>query len=129
MNDWVDGVLVPHLQQHAGGGPVYLFLDQFAAHDTASFRTRMELLGVTLKHIPGKCTWLLQPIDVGIGKPFKDRIKEKWFNWMIDHAEMDTNLPIVSRDEIQQWVHETWQQIPEEIVRNSWRKNDLSWFG
>ncbi|KAG7340960.1 DDE superfamily endonuclease [Nitzschia inconspicua] len=73
MNDWVDGVLVPHLQQHAVGSPVYLFLDQFAAHDTASFRTRMDSLGVTLKLIPGKCTWVLQPIDVGIGKPFKDR--------------------------------------------------------
>ncbi|KAG7365792.1 DDE superfamily endonuclease [Nitzschia inconspicua] len=128
MNDWVDGVLVPHLQQHAAGSPVYLFLDQFAAHDTASFRTRMDSLGVTLKLIPGKCTWVLQPIDVGIGKPFKDRVRQKWFRWMINHAEADVDLPNASTDEIQQWVNDTWQELPEDIVRNSWKKSNLSWF-
>ena len=32
---------------------------------------QIETLGIEVDHIPGGCTGLAQPIDVGIGKPFK----------------------------------------------------------
>jgi hypothetical protein len=128
MNDWVDGVLVPHLQQKAAGTPVFLFLDQFSAHDSAPFRARMEAIGVQLRLIPGGCTWLCQPIDVGIGKPFKDRLRENWWDWMIGPSEFDAIIGNASRDEIQQWITEVWDAMPEDIIRNSWLKTDFSWF-
>ena len=34
----------------------------------------IETLGIEVDHIPGGCTGLAQPIDVGIGKPFKNRV-------------------------------------------------------
>jgi hypothetical protein len=82
LNDWVDGVLVPHIQQKAAGTPVKLFLDQFSAHETDGLKARMDELGVQLELIPAGCTWLLQPVDVGIGKPFKDCLRAKWWEWM-----------------------------------------------
>jgi len=128
LQDWVDGVLVPHLQQNANGAPVFLFLDHFAAHLTENFRNRMTALGVQLNHIPKGCTWLVQPIDVGIGKPFKERMRDRWWDWMIEPTQADGAVPKPSREDIQQWVHETWEAMPEEIIRNSWLKTDLSWF-
>jgi hypothetical protein len=125
---WVDGVLVPHLQEKAAGTPVVLFLDEFSAHSTAEFLSKLESIGVQLKLIPGGCTWLVQPVDVGIGKPFKDRVRAKWWEWMIEMVQDDALVPSPSRELVQKWTHETWESMPEEIVRNSWRKTDLSWF-
>lgn len=128
LNDWVDGVLVPHIQERAGGTPVHLFLDQFSAHHTESFKCRMEQLGVQLHPIPAGCTWLLQPVDVGIGKPFKDRIRRKWRDWMEGPLEVDAIIENPRREDIQQWVSETWEEMSEEIVQNSWLHEDFSWF-
>jgi transposase-like protein len=128
MNDWVDGVLVPHLQQRAAGSPVKLFLDQFSAHETEGLKARMGELGVQLELIPAGCTWLLQPIDVGIGKPFKDRLRQKWWEWMVGPAEVDAIIPNPSRDEIQEWVSEVWDAMPQDVIVNSWKKTGFSWF-
>ena len=35
---------------------------------------QIETLGIEVDHILGGCTGLAQPIDVGIGKPFKNRV-------------------------------------------------------
>ena len=32
----------------------------------------VQELGVKVKHVPGGCTSLCQPVDVGFHKPFKD---------------------------------------------------------
>ena len=45
---------------------------------------QIETLGIEVDHIPGGCTGLAQPIVVGIGKPFKNRVQHKWEDWMLD---------------------------------------------
>jgi hypothetical protein len=44
----------------------------------------IEDLGVKVEHIPGGCTSLCQPVDVGVNKPFKFRMRKLWEEWMID---------------------------------------------
>ena len=128
LNDWIDGSLVLHLQEHAGGSPVYLFLDSFRAHYTSSFRARMKELGIQQKLIPGGCTWLVQPLDVGVAKPFKDRTRDLWWNWMIEMAENDEKMNEPSRELIQDWVSSSWDDMPKELITNALTKTDLSWF-
>lgn len=128
MGRWIDGVLVPYLQEKAEGVPVLLFLDQFEAHKSAATRARLEAIGVSLHLIPGGCTGHVQPVDVGIGKPFKDRVKRQWFDWMVDQ---DADRPIMtnaSREEAATWVAEAWRNFDPNIVRNSWRKTDFNYF-
>ena len=43
----------------------------------------IQELGVEVEHIPGGCTCLCQPVDVGINKPFKKHIRDLWQTWMM----------------------------------------------
>ncbi len=51
-----------------------LILDSYRCHMMASVVSKIQELGVEVKHIPGGCTSLCQPVDVGFNKPFKSRI-------------------------------------------------------
>lgn len=41
-------------------------------------------LGARDEHIPGNCTYLLQPVDIGINKPLKVRVRGRWEAWMLE---------------------------------------------
>lgn len=128
MLKWIDRILVPHLQEKAAGVPAILVLDQFKVHWTAAVKAKLASIGVTLHGIPAGCTSLVQPIDVGIGKPFKDRMRTVWWDWMIEQDSDGPILPLPSREIASQWVAESWNTIGEDIVKASWRKSGFSYF-
>ena len=49
-----------------------LFLDGFSAHRSEQTTMAFAALGVNIVYIPAGCTSVLQPVNMGIGKPFKD---------------------------------------------------------
>ena len=60
-----------------------LVVDSFSVHIKPSIRKFMEERKVKYITIPGGLTHLLQPLDVSINKPIKDRVRifyEEWFN-------------------------------------------------
>jgi len=71
MLAWVNKVLKPYVTEHVI--PI-LILDSYFCHMMASVVTKIQELGIEVKHIPGGCTSLCQPVDVGFNKPFKDRV-------------------------------------------------------
>ena len=42
------------------------------------------------KHIPGGCTYLCQPVDVGVNRPIKNKMTENWEDWMFDAGGIET---------------------------------------
>ena len=50
----------------------------------ASVVQKIQELGVEVKHIPGGCTSLCQPVDVGYNKSFKDRLRRLWTSDIVD---------------------------------------------
>jgi hypothetical protein len=74
---WVDEILKPYLKCNPsppGIMPVIL-LDAYQCHMMASVTDKIAELGIEIIHIPGGCTGLTQPLDVGINKPFKSRVR------------------------------------------------------
>ena len=128
MLKWIDRAVVPYLQQKAVGAPALLLLDQLSAHWTLNVRNRLEELGVTLHKIPAGCTGHVQPIDVGIGKPFKDRVRAKWWDWLLTLDPTAAALASATREQAITWVRESWEDIPVEVVRNAWLKTGYSYF-
>jgi len=58
--------------------PSILVLDAFKGHLTDSMKNRLRKMKTELVVIPGGMTSVLQPMDVSINKPFKDRLRQQY---------------------------------------------------
>jgi hypothetical protein len=70
---WADEIFKPYLKYNPpppGIVPIIL-LGAYQCHMMASITNKIAELGIEIIHIPGGCTGLCQPLDVGINKPFK----------------------------------------------------------
>jgi hypothetical protein len=124
MLAWVDEVLklcVADAPEHVI--PI-LILSSYRCHMMASVVTKIQELGIEVKHIPGGCTFLCQPVDVGFNKPFKDCIRRQWVSWMIAEGVIHgTTSPPMRRD-VATWVDRMMAEMKSEvgIIRNTWLK-------
>ena len=80
---------------------------------------QIQELGVEVIHIPGGCTSLCQPVDVGFDKPFKDRIRRMWTSWMISEGIIHGTTSALPRRDVATWVDKAMEDMTREqgIVR------------
>ena len=74
MVQWVQQVWKPFAQSKEG--PTVLIIDEAASHLTRKVKYEIAMCGTELEVIPGGYTSKLQVMDVGLNKPFKDRLRE-----------------------------------------------------
>ena len=115
MLDWVDGVLKPYVAMAPVGIIPILFLDLFKVHLLGSVANAIQGLGVELKIIPPGCTGLVQPIDVGINKPFKVNMRKIYTEWLLDQ-DVDAAIPSASRLNVLAWILEAVEGIKKEMI-------------
>ena len=84
MNKWIDLVLIPWKNEKAPGIVPLLILDAYRIHMMGNIVNQIQSLGIEVIHIPAGCTYLCQPIDVGINKTIKSGMRDKWEDWMIE---------------------------------------------
>jgi transposase len=125
---WVEEVLQPYVETAPDGVVPILFLDSYRCHMMASVVNRIQALGVEVQHIPGGCTGLCQPVDVGVNKPFKNRIRDQWERWMIHEGLNEGTTAAPTRNLIVDWVLAAQESLQEQLIKNAWRHGDFSWF-
>lgn len=106
-----------------------LVWDQFRAHKTDKVKEKCASLNTTQAMIPGGLTSILQPLDVVLNKPFKDRMRQKWMDWMASGQQQMTkggNLKRPSLSLVTSWVKSAWDEIPSEMVVKSFLKTGIS---
>jgi hypothetical protein len=128
MNLWIDKVLQPYLETCPKSIVPILFLDSYRCHMMGSIVDKIQKLGCEIEHIPGGCTYLCQPVDVGVNKPFKKRIRYLWESWMIQEGLLHGTTTPPTRKNIAQWTLEAKKELPIYYVQNTWRKTNYSWF-
>ncbi len=95
----------------------------------ASVTDAIADLGIEIISIPGGCTGLCQPLDVGINKPFKTRVRALWEEWMIDKIDETGMVYAPSREDISSWVAQVvWGMDKKPLMQNAWRKTGYDWF-
>ena len=158
MLKWVDNVLEPFIATCPGGTIPLLILDSYKCHLMASVCQKINNLGVEVEHIPGGCTSLCQPVDVGIGKPLKNKVRKFWEDWstslptvrehqnvnvpnadepnadvhiaeMPNAALINSKLVPPTRELLSEWIIEALQEMrATNTCFNSWRHHPYSYF-
>ena len=66
------------------------------------------------------CPYLCQPINIGINKPIKMHVHEKWEDWMMDGEGIaDGVMKEPSCKMVAEWAVDTYNAMPESIRRNA----------
>ena len=129
MLHWVEDVLAPYVALAPPGIIPIILLDSYRCHVMASVVNVIQDLGCEVVHIPGGCTGLVQPLDVGYNKPFKARIRKAWEEYMINDMRKNGSIETPSREEVSHWIAEAyWDMEGTPIIKNSWLKTGYSWF-
>jgi hypothetical protein len=129
MNQWIDLVLVPWKNAKAPGIVPLLILDAYRVHMMGNIINRIQSLGIEVVHIPPGCTYLCQPVDVGVNKVIKSRMRNKWEDWMVVGNGFENGVAKEpSRRLVAEWVLEVYNEIPQQTARNAWMKTGYKWF-
>ena len=130
MRIWVRLVLKPHIEQAPEGVQPIILLDSYRCHMMASIVNAIQDLGVRIENIPGGCTGLCQPVDIGIGKPLKARARQLWEEWMISEGVGNAVSRPPSRLLLSTWITDSAERIRQSptIIKNSWRHSEYSYF-
>ena len=74
------------------------------------------------------CTYLCQPIDVGINKPIKNAVAEHWEDWAdIEGMGEGRERKIPSRELISSWVGEAYWTRNTKTCENASNKKGYGW--
>ncbi|CAM4565531.1 unnamed protein product [Caretta caretta] len=93
----------------------------FRAHKMDEVKNVAKNMKTTLAVIPGGLTSVLQPLDVYLNKPFKDRLHKIWSEWMCSGMVKLTKGRNLMKPEINlvaQWIKDAWMFIPSERIEN-----------
>jgi hypothetical protein len=131
MRMWVRLVLKPYVEMAPGNIQPVLLLDSYRCHMMASIVNDIQDLGVEILHIPGGCTGLCQPVDIGIGNLLKIRAPQLWEEWIIDDQGVNNAASCPpSRLLLSLWITDSASRIKQSrtMVRNSWQHAEYSYF-
>ena len=107
-----------------------LVYDMFKTYLMDSIKNKLKRGNADVAIIPGVLTSQLQPLDVSINKPFKEKVRMLWSDWMAgsaDHAlARGGRLKKPSITLLCQWVVKTWNEIDSAIIIKPFKKCCIS---
>jgi hypothetical protein len=117
MLRWIKIVWIPFTGAREGRR-TFLILDECRTHMTAKIGRAFALCNTEVEFIPGGYTAKLQPMDVGINKPFKNYVRRFFDSWLV--RNIDNTRPM--RQDVSKWISDAWKDITPATIMNSWRK-------
>jgi len=121
MEKFIDTILVPFMQERFGT-KCLLILDSFSVHRSDTIKNKLEHLGFDLLFIPTGMTGLLQPLDIAVNKPFKDRLKTSYSAWLEEqcfNGLLGLRRPKPKREDLAMWMAESWSNIEINTIKSS----------
>jgi DDE superfamily endonuclease len=145
MKDYVKLIIHPFIQKKVKEldlpdeeSDALLIFDCWKVHIKESFRTWLKTTFPKYHFIfiPANCTSKIQPADIYVNKPLKDKFTSQYTEWASNQvavqckAGVSTELIRLSTDlgtlkpVVVKWIHTAWRSVMEknEGIRESWDK-------
>ena len=130
FRDWIDIVWASRPGGKIKKDNSLLVLDAFRCH-----RSEDQLKHLKKQHktdvaiIPGGMTSILQPLDVSVNKPFKNKLRDLWTEWMSTGEKSFTKGGRVRAPDLAlicKWIVHVWQELDPQIIVHSFVKCCIS---
>ncbi|KAF4092991.1 hypothetical protein AMELA_G00027200 [Ameiurus melas] len=125
MSEWLREIYVKRPGGFFHTDPSLLIYDSMRAHITDGVKKQVKNTNSTLAVIPGGLTKELQPLDVGVNRAFKARLRTAWEQWMTEGEHTFTKTGRQRRTTyatICQWIVNAWADISVSTVVRAFRK-------
>jgi DDE superfamily endonuclease len=116
MLQWIERVWKPHILSTKNGRTVYLLLDEYKVHMTSRVHDALALCNTEVDILPGGYTSRLQPMDVGLNKPFKSYTRHLFDQWVEEQG--DNAKPL--RADAATWASASWNRITKRMIQKTW---------
>ena len=119
--DWIKNVWCKEQSE----GRRMLVLDAFRCHRMPMVKDILSEDRTDLVIIPDGMTGQLQVMDVSCNRPFKQKMRQKWNEWMFSGVHSFTssrNTKKPGLDLITQWIKEAWDSIDPSVIRKGFKK-------
>uniref|UniRef100_A0A8C5PNZ8 HTH CENPB-type domain-containing protein n=1 Tax=Leptobrachium leishanense TaxID=445787 RepID=A0A8C5PNZ8_9ANUR len=125
MSEWLREVYVKRPDGFFHKSPSLLICDSMRAHLTDTVKTQVKKTNSVLAIIPGGLTKQLQPLDIGVNRSFKVKLRAAWEHWMTEGEHTFTKTGRQRRASyatICQWIVDAWSKVSVSSVIRAFRK-------
>ena len=125
MSEWLREIYVKRPGGFFHTVPSLLIFDSMRAHFTDVVKKQVKQTNSVLAVIPGGLTKELQPLDIGVNRAFKARLRAAWEKWMTEGEHTFTKTGRqrrVTYATICQWIVDAWAAISVKTVVRAFRK-------
>ena len=128
MKYWIEKCLSPWKNTLPPNCVPLLILDSFRVHMMGPIVAEIQSLGIEVQYIPGGCTYLCQPIDVGVNRPIKHAMAEQWEDWTdAEGVQNGNSMSTPPRELIATWIVEAYWTLKTETCKKAWTKKGFEW--
>ncbi|CAM4731030.1 unnamed protein product [Leuciscus chuanchicus] len=125
MSEWLREIYVKRLGGFFHTAPSPLIYDSMRAHIIDAVKKQVKQTNSELAVIPGGLTKELQPLDIGVNRAFKARMRVAWEQWMTEGEHTFTKTGRQRRATyatICQWIVDAWADISVSTVIQAFTK-------
>ncbi|KAF4802953.1 pogo transposable element with KRAB domain-like protein [Turdus rufiventris] len=128
MRTWLTEVYGCRLDRFFHPLPGLLIFDSMCAHKTESVKAMVKKRNSELAVIPGGLSKEVQPLDIGIIRSFKAKLRLLWEIWMVEGEHFYTKtgrLCRASYSTVCQWILDAWSEITATAIIRGFAKADI----
>lgn len=125
MSEWLREIYVKRPDGFFHKSPSLLICDSMRAHLTDAVKNKVKQTNSELAIIPGGLTKELQPLDIGVNRAFKVKLRAAWEQWMTEGEHTFTKTGRQRRATyatICQWIVDAWAKISVSTVVRAFTK-------
>ena len=129
MKYYYEYILDPYIKSHIFGmDNCLLIYDKVSMHITDEIRNLYNSRNKQLIEIPNGLTSIIQPLDVSINYSFKNAVRNKYINHIINNNN-DINHIKVSKIKVINWINEVkydYNIITKNMICKSFKETGIS---